>query len=138
MHPKLITPSELASRGRALYGQRWQTALAEDLAINDRTMRRWLSGESPIPDNIEDELRQILERRLHELFGLIGYSVNLSDGTVLHYPTYACFRIEADGTLTVLFDKLIPPDQCDLIKAGAEEALRRERERDPRVVGRFA
>lgn len=36
-----MIPNELAAAGRALYGERWQTSLATDLQVADRTMRRW-------------------------------------------------------------------------------------------------
>ena len=39
-------PPDLISRvGRALYGERWQTPLARELGVADRTVRRWVSGE---------------------------------------------------------------------------------------------
>lgn len=137
MNARPMTPDELAARGRALYGERWQTSLAQDLAVADRTMRRWLAGESPIPEGINSELRRVLEERLRAIGGLIGYSVNLADHSVFHYPTYAYFRIEDGDVLNLLFDKMIPTDQRALVTAGAQEALRRERERDPRVVSQF-
>lgn len=67
-----------------------------------------------------------------------NYTVRLDDGTVFHAPTAAVFRIEEDGTLsTLFFDKLVPQEQRDAVIAGAREALRLHRERDPRVVGNF-
>jgi hypothetical protein len=63
--------------------------------------------------------------------------VRLDDRTVFHAPTAAVFRIEEDGTLSALFDKLVPRKQRDDVIAGAREALRLHRERDPRVVGNF-
>ncbi|MGH6946936.1 MAG: hypothetical protein ACREDZ_06375 [Kiloniellales bacterium] len=40
----------LASR---LYGERrWQAALARELQVNDRTVRRWASGASPVPESV--------------------------------------------------------------------------------------
>lgn len=45
-----MDPSELEAQCTVLYGQkRWQTALAEELQVNDRTVRRWVAGEAPIP-----------------------------------------------------------------------------------------
>lgn len=35
--------------GAGLYGRQWQTALAADLAVGDRTLRRWVAGDWPIP-----------------------------------------------------------------------------------------
>jgi hypothetical protein len=133
-----MSPDELLACGRALYGDRWQTSLAQDLAVAGRTMRRWVAGESPIPDSVESKLRGVLETRLNVIGGIIGYSVKLADRSIFHHGTCASFRIEDDDdTVTLLFDKLIPPGQHALVIAGAKEALRRERERDPRVVGQF-
>lgn len=67
----------------------------------------------------------------------VNYSVHPEDSTIFHAQTAACFRIEADGTLSVLFDKLVPPKHREDVIAGAREALRRHIERDPRVVGNF-
>jgi hypothetical protein len=67
----------------------------------------------------------------------MNYSVHPDDSTIFHAQTAACFRIEDDGTLTVLYDSLVPPDQRENVIAGAREALRLHRERDPRIVGNF-
>jgi hypothetical protein len=54
----------LVECGEALYGPQWQTQLARDLGISDRTMRRWVaSGEYPIGVHI-DLLRLTIERAL--------------------------------------------------------------------------
>jgi hypothetical protein len=66
-----------------------------------------------------------------------NYTVRLDDRTVFHARTAAVFRIEEDGTLSTLFDKLVPQEWRDEVIAGAREALRLYRERDPRVVGNF-
>ena len=47
----MTNPNHLAAAGRALYGQLWQSALARDLGVNDRTMRRWVAGHEP-PETI--------------------------------------------------------------------------------------
>ena len=79
-----MTPDDIARIGRALYGERWQTSLAGDLHVADRTMRRWLAGESPVPDGVDTELRKLLVDRVQEIGGMIGYSVNPADRSVLH------------------------------------------------------
>jgi hypothetical protein len=48
--------------GKALYGERWQTSLANDLQVADRTMRRWVSGASPIPPALWSEIDEILAK----------------------------------------------------------------------------
>ena len=73
-----MTPDKLASMGRALFGDRWQTSLSTELSVADRTVRRWTSGDSPIPDGVEPELRRLLIQRISEMGGMIGYSVMLS------------------------------------------------------------
>ena len=83
-----MSPDQLASLGRALFGERWQTSLAKNLRVTDRTMRRWLVGDSPIPDGLESELRLLATKRIDETGRLIGgYSppeeVNMISGSDL-------------------------------------------------------
>lgn len=50
--PKPMTPEALRRYCTQLYGaSRWQTALSRELQVNDRTVRRWASGASPIPQS---------------------------------------------------------------------------------------
>lgn len=50
--------------GQALYGERWQSALAIDLGVSDRMVRKWVSGENePRPGVLRDLRRLVLERR---------------------------------------------------------------------------
>ncbi len=130
---RLITPDDLAVTGRTLYGERWQTSLAHDLHVSDRTMRRWLGGEFPIPAGVEDDVREVLTARLREIGGLVSYTVNPADRSVFHYPTFAFFRYDDADRLTLLNGQMIAPDKIALVTRGGEEALRRERERDPRI-----
>ncbi len=45
-----MTRDELRLYCTRLYGgHRWQTALSRELQINDRTVRRWVSGASEVP-----------------------------------------------------------------------------------------
>jgi len=67
----------------------------------------------------------------------INYTVLLDDKSVFHAQTAIVFRIEDDGTLTVRFAAGLVGDELEEAMAGAREALRQERERDPRLVGRF-
>ena len=57
-----ITPGVLALTGQAAFGRQWQTLLAEELGINDRTMRRWAVDGAPV--RIVDELREIASDRV--------------------------------------------------------------------------
>jgi len=67
-----MTPATLATIGRALYGERWQTALAADLGVADRTMRRWAAGTSAMPSGLEADLRRLLEERGAEIGRLLA------------------------------------------------------------------
>ena len=78
------------------------------------------------------------ERARQVIDATVNYTVRLDDRTVFHAPTAAVFRIEEDGTLSTLFDKFVPRERRDDVIAGAREALRLHRERDPRVVGTWA
>jgi ribosomal protein S4 len=59
----VITLQLLRQAGEALHGQQWQTPLARDLNVADRTLRRWLNGET-VPPGISQELLQLVEKRL--------------------------------------------------------------------------
>lgn len=56
------TPDTLADIGRALYGERWQSPLAEALGINRETLRRWLTGSSHLPSDhgVWNDLRDVV------------------------------------------------------------------------------
>ena len=55
-----MTSAELAAMCLAIWGHKWQNALARALKINDRTVRRWASGDVPIPESVERDIRRIL------------------------------------------------------------------------------
>lgn len=49
--------------GEALYGPRWQSELARDLGVADRTVRRWVAGATQVPTGVYvDLLRLVTER----------------------------------------------------------------------------
>lgn len=53
--------------GRALYGPLWQSALSRDLGVSDRTMRRWVAGQFPVPVGVHAELRRLCVERGDQL-----------------------------------------------------------------------
>ncbi len=55
-----MTSAELAAMCLAIWGHNWQGPLARALKVNDRTVRRWASGDVPIPDSVESDIRRIL------------------------------------------------------------------------------
>lgn len=58
-----MTPALLHSIGNALYGPRWQSELARDLGVSDRTVRRWSAGEHQVPDGIWWDLGIMMDDR---------------------------------------------------------------------------
>lgn len=57
--------------GQALYGPHWQTELARDLEVADRTMRHWLARDADIPSDIWSGLLRVLNHRAVALEGTI-------------------------------------------------------------------
>jgi hypothetical protein len=57
----------LRDSGEALYGARWQSELARDLNVADRTMRRWLAGADDLPPGVALDLLRLCEERAQAL-----------------------------------------------------------------------
>lgn len=57
--------------GEALYGPRWQSELARDLQVSDRTVRRWVDGSSDVPDGVYLDMLRLCNERAAELDDLI-------------------------------------------------------------------
>lgn len=53
--------------GEALYGPRWQSEIARDLQVSDRTVRRWVDGSSDVPDGVYLDLHRLCTERAAEL-----------------------------------------------------------------------
>lgn len=58
-----MSPDLLREIGEALYGERWQTPLAQALGVAVRTMQRWAAGTQPIRESLRDDLRPLLTSR---------------------------------------------------------------------------
>jgi hypothetical protein len=65
-----MKPEALEQVGEALYGAQWRTALAQQLGINERTVRRWSAGTSPIPDGVAVDVRKLVRDRISKLASL--------------------------------------------------------------------
>ncbi len=52
-----MTIEEFIALCEAVYGAGWQAKLARDLVRESRTIRRWKSGESPVPQVVQAWLR---------------------------------------------------------------------------------
>jgi transposase-like protein len=63
-----MTPELLKRAGEALYGPRWQSALARDLGVSDRTIRRWVADHQyDYPKGLAGEIAALLKPRADEL-----------------------------------------------------------------------
>lgn len=60
----------LVECGEALYGQQWQSALARDLGVADRTVRRWVAGTSEVPAGLYVDLLRLTQERAARLDAL--------------------------------------------------------------------
>lgn len=49
----------LRAIGTRLYGDRWQTAMAHDLGVQARQVRRWIRGDNAIPAGVWTDLAAI-------------------------------------------------------------------------------
>lgn len=57
-----MTPNELAAAARTLFGPHWQSPLARTVDVNDRTVRRWASGDQDVPERVARWLHQQTRR----------------------------------------------------------------------------
>lgn len=57
----------LVEAGEALYGPRWQSELARDLGVSDRTMRRWVAGTFDAPQGLYVDLLRLTQQRAAKL-----------------------------------------------------------------------
>lgn len=56
--------------GEALYGPRWQSDLARDLGVADRTVRRWAAGATQVPTGVYVDLLRLVTERAETLDAL--------------------------------------------------------------------
>jgi hypothetical protein len=57
--------------GLALFGSHWQSALADALQVNIRTVRRWTTGAEEPPPGVWRELTELAQARGAELARLV-------------------------------------------------------------------
>lgn len=61
----------LARIGESLYGPRWQSDLARDLGVADRTVRAWVAGERRPAVGVWADLARIMHERRERLSALL-------------------------------------------------------------------
>ena len=116
----------LMDAGEALYGDRWQTAIARDLEVSDRTVRNWTARKFPIPEGVQHDILALLSAREIEIARVRGGGERMlenvdprtriySDSPESTFTFAACgFRSSAD-----MHDRIAR----DWIGAGARPAL---------------
>ena len=57
----------LKTVGVSLYGERWQSDIAKDLGVSDRTVRRWISEPGKMPKSVYVDLSMILKNRIYKI-----------------------------------------------------------------------
>jgi hypothetical protein len=62
-----LANGRLARGGKALYGGRWVSRLADALGVHHQTVRRWESGEVAIPGEMMDRVKGLLVDKSAEL-----------------------------------------------------------------------
>lgn len=62
----------LVECGEALFGPRWQTDLARELGVADRTVRRWAAGTQEMPRGAYTDLLRLTQERAGLLDSLAG------------------------------------------------------------------
>lgn len=67
-----MTPAALEAAATLLHGTRWKLALAETLEVDYRLVRRWASGERPIPGWVAPALRRELAGRVEEILKFLA------------------------------------------------------------------
>ena len=65
-----MTTGDLREIGVALFGHRWQSALARELGVSDRTVRHWTTGR-PIPEHVPEKLATLVDMRIKKLRSLL-------------------------------------------------------------------
>ncbi len=67
MVQQTVSSKLLRDAGEALYGLRWQSELARDLHVADRTMRRWLAGADDLPPGVALDLLRLCQERVQAI-----------------------------------------------------------------------
>ena len=57
----------LSEIGQALYGEHWETTLSRQMAVSDRSMRRWANGTDRIPWGVWFDVYREVQSRAQNL-----------------------------------------------------------------------
>lgn len=65
----------------ALYGDRWQSALADALGVGDRRVREWVAGDRRPPQGIWSDIAMLLDDRRKQIDTLLRELFRSGSGT---------------------------------------------------------
>ena len=68
---KRLKAADLERAGRALFGERWKSDLADALQVNDRRIREWLSGSRNPSAGVWADIAALLRQRSNEGLALL-------------------------------------------------------------------
>ena len=69
----------LSDAGIAIYGPRWQSEIAVALGVSDRTVRRWVSGDTAPPLGIWSDLIALCKNRKCQISDVVSALENHCD-----------------------------------------------------------
>ena len=72
------TPAGLKLAGTALYGPRWQSALARDLGVSPRFIRFLAAGDKKIPDSCWRNIAALLDQKAQDCKEMSAMIINQS------------------------------------------------------------
>jgi hypothetical protein len=59
--------ARIVAAGEALYGKRWQSAMARSIDISKQLMSFIVAGDRPVTDDVEDQVVEALNREIERL-----------------------------------------------------------------------
>lgn len=82
-----MTRDELRLAGETLHGPHWQTPLARQLGVAERTVRRWIAGKLPVGDSIAAAIKLELAKAGRRPLGEpVLQQVTMTTGNVVQSP----------------------------------------------------
>ena len=62
-----LTGAEVRKAGELVYGKNWQTRMAAEIGVTDRTVRRWAGSDAPLSADLRNRLLVLLRAQVDEL-----------------------------------------------------------------------
>jgi hypothetical protein len=119
MNKNEFTAAAIAAVGTAI---EWQSKIAKNLGVNERTIRRWLSGEKPIPDWVDEKLKSVVNFDKNPFFSfdewIVGEAAAARDGKRRRYILHAHFPRFLARIVYYGADNAPDPQDCPVSDGG--------------------